>query len=136
MAEIVFILEPDTGRVTVESSNADSKIARAISKNLGQGIVINCARPNATNFAEFAAEEIQISHSEQVYLYRIYHHSTVDGSGRRSVIQLAGCSIRCAGCYVPETHLRENGKLISIAEIFSFDDLHGFYTRKFVGTKI
>lgn len=118
MAEIVFILEPDAGRVTVESSNADSKIAREISRDLGQGTVINCARPNFANHAEISAEETtQISQTEQIYLYRIYHHSTVDGSGRRSVIQFAGCSIRCAGCYVPETHERENGKLFSVAEI-------------------
>ena len=45
MREIVFILEPDTGRVTVESSQADAKIAKEISKDLGQGSVINCARP-------------------------------------------------------------------------------------------
>jgi anaerobic ribonucleoside-triphosphate reductase activating protein len=118
MAEIVFILEPDTGRVTVESSNADATIAREISKDLGQGTVVNCARPNAANFAESSAEvPIQISQTERVYLYRIYHHSTVDGPGRRSVIQFAGCSIRCSGCYVPETHERENGRLVSIAEI-------------------
>lgn len=117
MAEIVFILEPDTGRVTVESSQADIHTNKEISRDLGQGTVINCARPNAANFAEFAAEEIQISHSEQVYLYRIYHHSIVDGPGRRSVIQFAGCSIRCSGCYVPETHERGNGKLVLIGEI-------------------
>ena len=119
MAEIVFILEPDTGRVTVESSQVDSKIVREISKDLGQGTVVNCARPtNAANFAQSSAEEAtQVSRAHQVYLYRIYHHSTVDGPGRRSVIQLVGCSIRCLGCYIPETHLRDNGKPISIAEI-------------------
>jgi anaerobic ribonucleoside-triphosphate reductase activating protein len=120
MAEIVFILEPDTGRVTVESSNADLKIAKEISRDLGQGTVINCARPNVASFAQsFAEAEIQISQAKQVHLYRIYHHSTVDGPGRRSVIQFAGCSIRCSGCYVPETHERENGKLVSIAEIIA-----------------
>ena len=45
MREIVFILEPDMGRVTVESSQADAKIAKEISKDLGQGSVVNCARP-------------------------------------------------------------------------------------------
>lgn len=117
MAEIVFILEPDTGRVTVESSQADSKIAREISKDLGQGTVVNCARPNVANHIEVSAEETPISPTEQLFLYRIYHHSTVDGPGRRSVIQFAGCSIRCPGCYVPETHERGNEKLVPISEI-------------------
>ena len=118
MAEIVFILEPDTGRVTVESSNADAIVAKEISKDLGQGTIINCARTNVANNAQsFAEAKTQISRTRQVYLYRIYHHSTVDGPGRRSVIQFAGCSIRCSGCYVPETHERENGKLVSIMKI-------------------
>jgi anaerobic ribonucleoside-triphosphate reductase activating protein len=30
---------------------------------------------------------------------------------------MAGCSIRCAGCYVPETHERANGTLTSIEKI-------------------
>lgn len=118
MAEIVFILEPDTGRVTVESSNADTKINKEISQDLGQGTVVNCARPNAANFVESSAPiKTHSSLTEQLFLYRIYHLSTVDGPGRRSVIQFAGCSIRCSGCYIPETHLRENGRLVSIAEI-------------------
>lgn len=118
MAEIVFILEPDSGRVTVESSQADGTIVKEINQDLGQGNVINCARPNAANTAQFSAEETtHFSKAEQIYLYRIYHHSTVDGPGRRSVIQFAGCSIRCPGCYVPETHDRENGKLVPISEI-------------------
>lgn len=120
MSEIVFILEPDTGRVTVESSQADAKIVKEINKDLGQGIVINCARPSSANHPQSAPEEkIQISQDEQIFLYRIYHHSTVDGPGRRSVIQFAGCSILCPGCYIPETHRRENGKLVSIEEIVS-----------------
>ena len=123
MAEIVFILEPDTGRVTVESSNADAQTAKEISKDLGQGINLNCARPKTEiqkSFVGTNTDEPQNKSPEQsIYLYRIYHHSTVDGPGRRSVIQFAGCSILCAGCYIPETHLRENGRLVSITEIIS-----------------
>jgi anaerobic ribonucleoside-triphosphate reductase activating protein len=55
--------------------------------------------------------------NSHIWLYNLYHHSTVDGPGRRSVIQVSGCSIRCPGCYVPQTHKRENGLLIPIASI-------------------
>lgn len=121
MAEIVFILEPDSGRVTVESSQASAKIAKEISKDLGQGMGVNCARPKveiekSSSETDFQQSETN-SPNESIYLYRIYHHSTVDGPGRRSVIQVAGCSILCAGCYIPETHLRANGRLVSITEI-------------------
>lgn len=120
MAEIVFILEPDTGRVTVGSSQADAKIAKEISKDLGQGSVVNCARPKfeiENSHAENSKQSETVLPDETIYLYRIYHHSTVDGPGRRSVIQLAGCSIRCPNCYVPETHERKNGRLVSVNEI-------------------
>ena len=121
MREIVFILEPDTGRVTVESSQADVKIAKEINKDLGAGSVVNCARPKLeieSTFVEAITEQTKTeSPNESIYLYRIYHHSTVDGPGRRSVVQVAGCSIRCAGCYVPETHERTNGKLALISDI-------------------
>ena len=123
MAEIVFILEPDAGRVTVESSQASAKIAKEISKDLGQGMGVNCARPKveiekSSSETDFQQSETN-SPNKSIYLYRIYHHSTVDGPGRRSVVQVAGCSILCAGCYIPETHLRANGRLVSITEIIS-----------------
>lgn len=121
MAEVVFILEPDTGRVTVESSQADTSIAKTIQKDLGTASVVNCARPQLENQQSYAdiisAESQNSSQGDSIYLYRIYHRSAVDGPGRRSVVQVAGCSIRCAGCYVPETHERANGKLTSIEEI-------------------
>ena len=44
-------------------------------------------------------------------------YSTVDGPGRRSVVQFAGCSVRCPGYYVPETHERANGKPTLIEKI-------------------
>jgi len=121
MSEIVFILEPDTGRVTVESSQADTSIAKTIQKDLGTASVVNCARPqpDVQKFSAYITygESQNKSPGDSIYLHRIYHHSTVDGPGRRSVIQVAGCSIRCAGCYVPETHERANGKLTSIEKI-------------------
>lgn len=125
--EIVFVLEPDCGRVTVESSQAAEEIAREIKQDLGQGNIVNCARPaeifrGKTNENAVASDNDKlkispISSDEYIHLYRLYHHSTVDGPGRRSVIQVAGCSIRCAGCYVPETHERSSGKLTSIDSI-------------------
>lgn len=122
--EIVFIIEPDAGRITVETSRVEIELAKEIERDLGQGSVLNCARPHserekkaADNQTESAKETV--SEIERIHLFRLYHNSTVDGFGRRSVVQVAGCSIRCAGCYVPETHERANGKSVSIDEIIS-----------------
>lgn len=124
-SEIVFTLEPDTGRVCVESSNAPSEVVSEIKRDLGQAIVLNCGRPSATSNKSLSQKITQESLSkneatengESIHLFRLYHHSTVDGPGRRSVVQFAGCSIRCPGCYVPETHERTNGKPALIENI-------------------
>lgn len=118
--EIVFIIEPDAGRLTVETSRVGIKLAKEIERDLGQGTVLNCARPlseKGKSAADNSTESGCETDDERIHLFRLYHNSTVDGFGRRSVVQVAGCSIRCAGCYIPETHQRANGKLISIEEI-------------------
>jgi hypothetical protein len=98
--EIVFILEPDTGRVTVESSRVGVRLAKEIERDLGQGTALNCARPISVfekSAADIAGKEAKDTDDQHIYLFRLYHDSTVDGFGRRSVVQVAGCLIRCAG---------------------------------------
>jgi anaerobic ribonucleoside-triphosphate reductase activating protein len=125
-AEIVFLVEPDTGRVTVESSRAPNWAIQELKRELGESVSINCGRPAfstlpnpviGANFLEKKASSPLGAPS--IYLYRLYHSSIVDGPGRRSVIQVSGCSIRCSGCYVPETHERSNGVLTPISVIVS-----------------
>ena len=124
-AEIVFILEPDAGRVTVETSRASANLAKEIERDLGQGSIVNCARPilrEEKSAADISGEAMPDADNQHLYLFRLYHDSIVDGFGRRSVVQVAGCSVRCIGCYVPETHRRENGRLVSIEEIVAAID--------------
>lgn len=134
MPELTFILESDTGRVTVEASSVDRELSEAITRVLGEAEYLNCARPtgHGHDSKSAARNHIKASPSETssadlsaacLWLFRIYHYSTVDGPGRRSVIQFAGCSIRCPGCYVPETHVSENGSLISVERII--DEVDG-----------
>ena len=122
--EINFVLEPDRGRVTVESSNASLEIEREIKSILGKSVAVNCGRPQISvdsnceqKQENLSAERGDVDSADSVHLFRLFHHSTVDGPGRRTVVQFAGCSIRCSGCYVPETHERSNGRLTSIEEI-------------------
>jgi anaerobic ribonucleoside-triphosphate reductase activating protein len=126
MSEITFILEPDCGRVTVETSNADKVITDEIKHMLGDGKALNCARPSQNSQELTIASDnnnpnkSSISTTpETIHLFRLYHESTVDGPGRRSVIQVAGCTILCPGCYIPETHEQTNGKVTPITEIIS-----------------
>ncbi len=118
--ELVFTLEPDAGRVTVEASRISKAAAKELVKDLGTSVSVNCGRPAPVPKLTRPAlqrEETLRTETQSIYLYRLYHYSTVDGPGRRSVIQVSGCSIRCPGCYVPETHERSSGILTSISSI-------------------
>lgn len=101
--EIVFILEPDAGCVTVETSRIETKIAKEIERDSGQGSVLNYARPPATFDNRAADKKAEISsfdsENKRLYLFLLFHNSIVNGFGRRSVVQVAGYSIRCARCY-------------------------------------
>ncbi|NOT46586.1 MAG: radical SAM protein [Acidobacteria bacterium] len=120
--EVVFVLEPDAGRVTVEISQAPTKALNDLATDLGQRTDLNCAKPaDGKRYLPVLqtsprGEKLE-SDSFSIWLYRLYHNSVVDGPGRRSVIQTAGCSIRCKHCFVPQTHERANGRLVSIAAI-------------------
>lgn len=122
--ELVFVLEPDFGRVTVETSQASKQAVDGLAADLGTRVSLNCAKPAENSRRTLPVLSRQRTSSKQtesdefsIWLYRLYHHSTVDGPGRRSVVQVSGCSIRCKGCFVPQTHERENGTLFSISTL-------------------
>lgn len=122
-SELTFIIESDSGRVTVEVSKASKSLIHNLAADLGTGQNLNCGKPTShkRKTAESRTSNNAVDNAGEdnfsVWLYSLYHNSVVDGPGRRSVIQVAGCSIRCPGCYVPQTHRRENGKLVPISSI-------------------
>jgi len=132
--EFVFVLEPDVGRVTVEISQASTHAVDELANDLGARVNLNCARPAESNKhlpvlqPHHTSSEQPRSNEFSIWMYRLYHSSVVDGPGRRSVIQTAGCSNRCIGCHVPQTHRRENGTLTPIRaiveEIIAKRDFH------------
>lgn len=106
--EITFIVEPDAGKVTVEVSGLQIHGITELEKDCGKATRVNCGKPSTLNSArENRRTDKEGKGNLSIWLYRLYHNSVVDGPGRRSVVQVAGCSIRCLGCYVPETHDRQ-----------------------------
>jgi len=113
---VTFIVEPDTGKVTVEVSGVAKGTVRELENVIGKGTSVNCGQPVQAVFTQPSPKAVE-DDAFSIWLYDLYHNSLVDGPGRRSVIQVAGCSLRCPGCYVPQTHKRENGSLVSISSI-------------------
>ncbi len=111
-----FIVEPDNGKITVEVSNVAKGTVRELENVIGKGTSVNCGRPAQAAFTKPSPKAVE-DDAFSIWLYGLYHNSVVDGPGRRSVIRVAGCSLRCPGCYVPETHKREHGWLAPISSI-------------------
>lgn len=114
---LTFIVEPDKGKITVEVSGAQNSGVREIEKVLGKGVSLNCGRPDKQRGPQSPTRPSPEADEFSVWLYDLYHNSVVDGPGRRSVISVAGCSLRCPGCYVPQTHDHANGDIASISSI-------------------
>ncbi|MBK6590106.1 MAG: radical SAM protein [Acidobacteria bacterium] len=116
--EITFILEPDNGKITAEVSGVSTDVLTDLRDDLGTSQNVNCGKQNKGGAVKMSASENPGSdRTQSIWIYRIYHNSVVDGPGRRSVIQVSGCSIGCPDCYVPETHRIQNGSLFTISSV-------------------
>lgn len=116
--EITFILEPDTGKLTTEVSGISTDALTELRDSFGTSQSVNCGKPLQINVEKPPmSSDCTPDDNQSIWLYRVYHNSVVDGPGRRSVVQVAGCSIRCSGCYVPDTHDRQNGHLVSVSSV-------------------
>jgi len=115
MRDTTWIIDASTGALTVEGMS-ESEIVRVASDLLSAPSHVNCARP--VNVPPARRVSVKVGCDEpSMRVHRIYHGSVVEGPGRRSVLQLMGCTLRCPGCHTPETHPVDGGVLISVAEV-------------------
>jgi anaerobic ribonucleoside-triphosphate reductase activating protein len=116
MKETTWIIDSQSGELTIEGLQ-QSELIRLAADLLPSGKSVNCARP--INIQTLRNKPAHISTGESsLRVFRIYHNSVVEGPGRRSVLQTAGCNLRCPGCHVPETHNPQGGVEMNISEIF------------------
>lgn len=115
MKETTWIIDSQTGELTIEGLQ-QSELIRLAADLLPSGKSVNCARP--INIQTWRSSSTHISTGEpSLRVFRVYHNSVVEGPGRRSVLQTAGCNIRCPGCHVPDTHDPQGGVEITVSEI-------------------
>ena len=115
MRETTWIIDAVTGTLTVEGLS-NSSLATITNEWLPTSVAVNCARPIKASAIK-ALPILPTTTEPSLCVHRIYHHSVVEGPGRRSVVQVSGCERRCIGCYVPETHDLNGGVQLSIPEI-------------------
>lgn len=114
MKEITCLIDKATGQLTVEGLPI-SEIESLKRDFLSETRTVNCARP--INEPPLKISRLKPDIGEPTLrIFRIYHHSVVEGPGRRSVIQLQGCKRFCPGCYVPETFDINGGAQLSTNE--------------------
>lgn len=116
MRKITCLIDAVTGALTVEGLRG-GEAAQLLGDLLPAATAVNCARPvNAAPLVPIQrpTPDAPATAAPQLRVYRIYHGSLVDGPGRRSVVQVAGCDRKCLGCYVPETHNLKAGVGLSI----------------------
>ena len=114
MKETTWIIDIASGALTVEGLS-DGDFARLAGDLLHTPSHVNCARP--VDAPPTVGTHLVASHCEPTLrVYRVYHGSVVEGPGRRSVVQLAGCNLRCQGCYVGEALESDSGVEMSVGE--------------------
>jgi anaerobic ribonucleoside-triphosphate reductase activating protein len=115
MKETTWIIDSQSGALTVEGLR-QADLMRLAADFLPSGKSVNCARP--INIQPLTISSVPGAVDEpSLRVFRIYHNSVVEGPGRRSVLQAAGCLHRCPGCFVPETHSIYGGVEMKISEI-------------------
>lgn len=115
MKETTWIIDSQSGELTVEGLQ-QSELIRLAADLLPSGKSVNCARPISIQSLRNSSAHISTG-EPSLRVFRIYHNSVVEGPGRRSVLQTAGCNLRCPGCHVPETHDLQGGVEIMVSEI-------------------
>ncbi|HEU4792095.1 MAG TPA: 4Fe-4S cluster-binding domain-containing protein [Nitrolancea sp.] len=112
MNELTWLLDPATGGLVAEGITVAEASALA-GDLLPPPREVTCARPLSSPPLPVASTTASLS----LRIARIYHGSLIEGPGRRSVVQLQGCPIRCPGCAVPETHDPAGGTELSVVDV-------------------
>ena len=112
MREQVWIVDPATGDLVVEGLDGEESLALA-GDLLPNPMELNCARPVRVAPLPVAAT----SALPMLRIAAIWHGSLVEGPGRRSVVQVQGCPIRCNECSVPHTHPMDGGVPLAVDDV-------------------
>jgi anaerobic ribonucleoside-triphosphate reductase activating protein len=114
MPDLTLLFDQVTGRVLLEEPDRLSRDLLAdLEALLGHAAELGCARPVEV----LPPPSVLADGSPDGPWVRVagyYHHSLVEGPGRRSSVLLAGCDLACPGCWVPNLHPSGAGSLVPV----------------------
>lgn len=115
------ILDHATGQLVLDAEiklEDGSSMAEALSADvaqvLGESVTMGCANPDQPIQFE---PVLPLMWETTVRVRDYWHNSFIEGPGRRSVVRLQGCPIRCQGCWVPQTHDADGGASVPIRQV-------------------
>jgi len=115
MGDIVFNIDASTGTAAVGGLEEADQVGTARDA-LGPDRALYCARPGIETLVRLPVG-VDRPGPGILRVNAVYHGSLVEGYGVVSSVRLQGCSIRCAGCIVPETHPFAGGRLLPVCRV-------------------
>jgi anaerobic ribonucleoside-triphosphate reductase activating protein len=117
MAELTVLLDAVTGTVLVEApDHLPQELRDRLAEFLGPGAELGCARPVVVLPPPQGPDQELIG-AACVRVSGYYHHSLVEGPGRRSSVLLSGCELACPGCWVPSLHPADAGGSVPVERL-------------------
>jgi anaerobic ribonucleoside-triphosphate reductase activating protein len=114
MPALTLILDDRSGDLLLEGPDRLPADALAeVTALLGPGREVGCARPRAV-LALPAATPEEVARASCLRIAGLYHHSLIEGPGRRSAVLCQACPLACRGCWVPHLHDPAGGWLAPV----------------------
>lgn len=110
---LTLIRDTATGKMVVEGLSAE-ELDEVAGDLVAPPRELNCARPLDV-VTIVRATVADVTDGPALRVHKLYHGSVVEGPGRRSVLMVSGCSVRCPGCYVKDTWETRGGGAMSVA---------------------
>jgi anaerobic ribonucleoside-triphosphate reductase activating protein len=114
MSVLSLIIDARTGDLLIDAPDSvPAPLRNGFEALAGKPQEIGCAAPIAMQTLEPATED-EVTMGACIQIAGYWHESLIEGPGRRSVVKIQGCPIRCRGCITPDSWDATGGTLVPI----------------------
>jgi anaerobic ribonucleoside-triphosphate reductase activating protein len=117
MAEVAMTIDRTTGTFLVAGPDRlPPEVRETLEALIGPAQAIACAAPiDVRKLVPASGEEVAQTGCIRIAGY--WHDGLIEGPGRRTVVKLQGCPLRCHGCITPETWSSDGGFLVPVERL-------------------